>query len=271
MPRKRLVIVRIGFLIGLAMTVAWSLEPLFGPWVAVEATVYGRDRDVHISIEEDEPNEYFAVLDLCYEHDGGVFLDRHFLSHDGPTGWKLQDLSQAVGEAKRHPLGESRQILVHSSQPGRWVESRPLIWPWIVVATGYGAFVLLVAWELPALQAGALGLCLLVGLVSRNGGSAQMVSPDLDPRSLVAECSAPRAFERLPLGGPRTPETLTQALDEWGRPDLVWREIEESSETAYLLYRDGESWEQTWTLVFQRTEEGLVPLGPPQVGQRDNN
>ena len=92
MPRKRLVIVRIGFLIGLAMTVAWSLEPLFGPWVAVEATVYGRDRDVYISIEEDEPNEYFAVLDLCYEHDGGVFLDRHFLSHDGPTGWKLQDL-----------------------------------------------------------------------------------------------------------------------------------------------------------------------------------
>jgi hypothetical protein len=255
------------YLLSLILVAAWGLKPLWGPWVPVEATVYGRNRDFQVSVEADEPNEYYAVLDICYEYEGRILIDRQYLERDGPTGWRLRELVQAVEEARRHPIGEVREIVVHSDDPARWQTAPPKIWPWALLVLLYGSFTTLVAWELPALQVCSLALAVLVSFVFRSGSTAQTVSPTSDPRSLVIETMYPRAFERIPLDGPTKPESLQRALEKWGRPDAVWREQEEGHVLAYLLYRDGAGWNTTWTLNFRLAEGSWVPMGPPQSSE----
>lgn len=267
MNRRKQAASRLFYLLGLLLAALWAIQPSLGSWVPVQATVYGRDRDLYTSVEEDEANEYYAVLDLCYDYQGRTFIAQEYLGSDGPTGWQLQELVQAVEEARRHPIGEVRDVFVNASAPERWAKHPPRHWVIPLLLILYSALTLLLAWEAPPLQVGFLCFAWLAAAVLRQGDYADTLPPNQDPRPLVAETRTLRAYERPPLAGPHKLDSLEQVLDEWGRPDSVW--LEQSGELAYLVYRDGSRWERIWLHSLHREEGQWTPLGPPREEARD--
>src|SRR5690606_11476010 len=157
----------------------------------------------------------------CYEFNDELWSDSLYLSRDEPTGWRLQDSTRAVEEARRHSAGVTRPCLVQAKDPANWVVSTPLSWPYVLLELDVRSFTLLIAWELPALQAGFLSFALVIGYLSNRAGTAAVLPRELDPRPLVALCQTSRAFERVPLSGPKRPDSLENALSQWGRPDAL--------------------------------------------------
>lgn len=245
------------------LLMGWFVVRYQQDWAPIEGTVIGRDVRFYLG-DEDEPNEYSAALNLVYQVQKDWYLTTFEIRKDSLTDWNLTDLTQAVEEARRYPVGSAMTVQVAQGQPEFCGQTVPSPWFMTVCLAIFALFGAAVGWESPALlavMAGGLGgLCWI--FAPRPEGV--LLPEPLVPINYAREVADFKAFERVPLSGPHRLETLAEIAAAWGRPDDLWMEEDSGGRYLFVTYRDGPQWKDSWVFQFRVNDEGLKVLGPPQ-------